>query len=301
MTLLTIALVAAACSAPQVVERAHSTSAPPSAPRRITPTAAAVTTAPTTAPTSTSSPLVGGLQVEGFADVVADQLQMREAPGLAAEVLREPLFGDYPPGTEFPPVTVGRNAAWTRVYLLDGPVAADGFEWYLAAQAAEAPSSSGFVGWVAAGDAEDAWLVPSAVACPDDPVQLADVTMSAMSRLEAINCLGGRDLTLRGYYVAPPPGEPEDGECVGEPAWLVCSFGWHGLRPLEAAWAGDANHLPLHLHPDLGRMPPRPGWVEVTGQFDHPAAANCGEGGPAADLGCRMEFVVTGAAPATAP
>jgi hypothetical protein len=154
------------------------------------------------------------------------------------------------------------------------------------------------MGWVAAGDAEDAWLAPARTACPDDPVELADVTMSAMSRLRAIDCLGGRELTLRGYYVAPPPGESGGGECAGEPAWLVCSFGWHGLRTLEAEWAGDANHLGLHLHPDLGSMPPRPGWIEVTGQFDHPAASECAEGHPASVLACRMAFVVTSARPA---
>lgn len=286
--MLVTALVVSACSAAQLAESAHPTTAPPSATPRVTPTPTPVTTAPSGTPTSTTSSLIGGLQVEGFANVVADELQMRGAPGLAAEVLRQPLYGDYPPGTEFPPVTVGRDTAWTQVYLLDGPVTADDFEWYLAVQAAEAPGSIGFAGWVAAGDAEDAWLVPATVPCPDDPIELADVTMSAISRLEAIHCLGGREITLRGYYTAPPPGESEDGECVSEPAWLVCSFGWHGLRTLEAAWAGDA----------VGPMPPRPGWIEVTGQFDHPAARECGDGGLAGDLGCRMEFVVTSARPA---
>ena len=219
---------------------------------------------------------------------------MREAPGLDAEVVVEPLFGDYPPGTPFPPVVIGREVASTLVYLLDGPTAADGIQWYLVVE----DNGNGHLGWVAAGDAEDAWLVPAAVPCPDDPVELADVTLVAMSRLRVIHCLGGREITLRGYYVAPPPGEPEGGECVSEPAWLVCDFGWHGLRTLEAPWAGDANHLPLHLHPDLGPMPPRPGWIEVTGQFDHPAAPQCGDGGAAGDLGCRMEFVVTSARPA---
>ena len=211
---------------------------------------------------------------------------MRRAPGLAADVLREPLFGDYPSGTELPPVTVGRDTAWTQVYLLDGPVTEDGFEWYLAAQTAEPPSWPGFIGWVAAGDAEDAWLVPATVPCPDDPVELADVTISALSGLQAIHCLGGREITLRGYYVAPPPGESEDGECASEPAWLVCSFGWHMLRTLEGSWAGDANHLPLHLHPGLGPMPSRPGWIDVTGQFDHPAARECDDAWPAGELGC---------------
>jgi len=258
---------------------------------------------PSTFPTPSESeaptvpPLIGGLQVEGFAEVVADRLQMRKAPGLDAEVVVEPLYGDYPPGTPFPPVVIGREGESTLVYLLDGPTAADGFEWYLVTEGEG--RGSGHLGWVAAGDAEDAWLVPTTVPCPDEPVELADVTLMAISRLQAIHCLGGREITLRGYYVAPPPNESEDqGECVAEPAWLVCDFGWHGLRTLEAPWAGDANHLPIHLPPDLGPMPPRPGWIEVTGQFDHPAAAQCGDGRPGSDLGCRMEFVVTSARPA---
>jgi hypothetical protein len=246
---------------------------------------------------SAAGPAGGELQVEGFAEVVADRLQMRLAPRLAADMVVEPLYGDYPPGTPFPPVLLGRESGLTMVYLLAGPVAADGYEWYFVAEAAEASIWPGHTGWVAAGDSDDAWLVPATVPCPDEPIELADVTLVAMSRLRAIHCLGGRTITLRGYYVAPPPGESGEGECASEPAWLVCNFGWHGLRTVAAAWAGDANHLDLQLHPDLGPMPPRPGWIEVTGQFDHPAAAACGDGTLASNLGCRMAFVVTSARP----
>jgi hypothetical protein len=272
----------------------------PSSPMPAASPSASVEAASTPAPTPSPSPVAASnLPVEGFAEVVADRLVMRVAPGLSSDVLQYGQGGDHPPGYVFPTATIGRDTEWTLVYLLDGPVAADGYDWYLAAATRLENSWPEYLGWIAAGDAQDAWLVQTDVPCPEAPVQLADVTYTALPRLTVIYCLGGQELTLRGYYTAPPPGEPLEGECVSEPAWLVCSFGWHTLRVLEAPWAGDGNHLGLQLHPDMGLMPPRPGWIEVTGQFDHPAAAECGNDQPGTGFGtslqCRSSFVVTSA------
>src|SRR5687768_6727876 len=76
---------------------------------------------PSTTPMPTADgPAIGTLQVEGFAEVVADRLQMRMAPSLAADMVVQPLYGDYPPGTPFPPVVIGRESGLTMVYLLAG-------------------------------------------------------------------------------------------------------------------------------------------------------------------------------------
>lgn len=257
------------------------------------------TTAEPTASPSAAGPLDPDvLEVEGFAEVVADRLQVRAAPGLGSDLVQTDCYG-YPAGADgCPPLILGRDdSPWllTSVYLLDGPVTADGYDWYLVATESQGTLYWNRIGWVAAGDGEDAWLIRREVTCPAEPIELADVTFAAISPLTLLYCLGGREITVRGYYTDPPPGEPLEGDCTSEPAWLVCTWGGHILRVEPGTWAGDANHLELHLHPDIGAMPPRPGWIEVTGQFDHPAAHECGDGSPASDLFCRVAFVVTGA------
>jgi hypothetical protein len=256
-----------------------------------TPTEAALTPVPTPSPVAAST-----LPVEIFAEVVADRLLMRVAPGLSSDVLQYGQGGDHPPGTVFPTATLGRDTEWTLVYLLDGPVAADGYDWHLAAATKLEDTYPRYVGWIAAGDAQDAWLVQTDVPCPQAPVQLADVTNTAMGRLTAIYCLGGQELTLRGYYTEDPEAHLAPREC-DEAAWMHCDLGWHVLRVLEAPWAGDGNALDVKPHPDMGPMPTRQSWIEVTGQFDHPAAAECGDGQPGSDLYCRWSFVVTSARP----
>lgn len=224
---------------------------------------------------------------------------IRSEPGVAADPMVDgTMCIDNPDPNCARPILLGTESDIGDVYLLEGPVEADGYDWYLVATESEGTLYWDAVGWVAAGDAEDDWLVPRDVTCPAEPVELADVTFTANSPLTVLYCLGGREIALRGYYTDPPPGEPLEGDCVSEPAWLVCTWGGHILRVEEGTWAGDGNHLQLHLHPDLGAMPPRPGWIEVTGQFDHPAAAECGDEQPASDLSCRVAFVVTSARPA---
>jgi hypothetical protein len=236
--------------------------------------------APSQAPTT-------GLAVDAFADVVADRLIVRQAPGLESDPV--PLcIADAPTCAA---AMIGQETDCPVVYLLEGPVGADGYDWYRAvAEASDACPE--YVGWIAAGDGEDAWLARREVPCPEAPVELADVTFAGISRLAALYCLGGEEITLHGYYTAPPPGESPGGDCVSEPGWLICTLGYDMLRVEEGTWVGDANHLQIHPHPDLGPMPPRPGWIEVTGQFDHPAAAECGAD---FELTCRQGFVVTSA------
>lgn len=273
-------IVLAGCAAEPGVSQQASTE--PSSPASVGPTTEATPQAsvvPSQAPTT-------GL-VDAFADVVADRLIVREAPGLESDPV--PLcIADAPTCAA---AVIGQETDCPVVYVLEGPVAADGYDWYRAV--AEASSACPeYVGWIAAGDGEDAWLVRREVPCPEAPVELGDVTFAGITRLSALYCLGGEEITLRGYYPAPPAGESRGGSCVSPPGWLVCTLGYDILRVEEGTWVGDANHLQIHPHPDLGPMPPRPGWIEVTGQFDHPAAADCA---PDYELLCRQGFVVTSA------
>lgn len=249
---------------------------------------ASVTPGSSLTPTRPSGPIV----VDAFAEVVADQLRMRVAPGIDSEVLERQCHGL--PIPRCPPAILGRLALptpSTSVYVLDGPVTADGYDWYLVAEHRHGALVWDTIGWVAAGDQEDPWLVQREITCPNDPIELADVAYPPHSPLEVMHCLGGRELTLRGYYVDLSSRDGSEDDCMHQPAWLDCS----PIGRILHLQPFSAEDLPLHLHPDVDEPPERETWIEVTGQFDHPAAADCGGGDPARVLGCRVAFVVTAA------
>lgn len=269
------------------------TGASPSPPVSVGASVSAEPSAPATAvESSTTSVAPGSLPVEGLASVVVDRVNMRLEPSLAADLVPAPC----PDTCGY--VQVGTDTPYPELYLLDGPVQADGYAWYLAATVTETSLFAESIGWVAAGDEAGPWLVPHEADCPPPPIELSDLTYANLSRFEAIACFGGQALTVRGWYV-DLPSDAETGDCSAEPAWLVCGFGYHMLRPQPSDWAGDANHLQLKVDPaSNAQMPPRGNWVLVTGMFDHPGAQSCGsdaEDDLAFRLMCRMEFVVTSA------
>lgn len=175
------------------------------------------------------------------------------------------------------------------VYILDGPVAADGYDWFLAAS-----DPDQLVGWIPAGDAAGPWVVPATPECPQAPIELADVTVSAISRFVLLSCLGDTELTLHGWYPSPPPGESRSEVCQPLDDRPFCSFGFDILRPVETTWAGDANHLEWLVDSSAGlRQPPRSSWITVRGHFSDPASSECWMGLPSEVLACRLTFVVT--------
>jgi hypothetical protein len=226
--------------------------------------------------------------------VVADRVNVRLEPSLNAGYV--PVFiADAP--APYPPVQVGRATRYTELYLLDGPVKADDYAWYLAAVLSEDSLFAEYIGWVAAGDEAGAWLVPLEPDCPQPPIELTDLFYASLSRFEAIACFGGQELTVRGWYVQLPADAEPPGDCSSQPAWLVCGWGYHMLRPQPSDYYGDANNLPMKVASNV-LMPPRGNWVWVTGMFDHPGAQACGSDAQedvASRLMCRMEFVVTSA------
>ncbi len=59
---------------------------------------------------------------------------------------------------------IASDAGRTMV-VFDGPVAADGFDWYLVVLTGREPGSDQ-LGWAATPQDGDAWLVPSQYECP---------------------------------------------------------------------------------------------------------------------------------------
>jgi hypothetical protein len=300
-------LLAACSSGSDPASAVPSESAPASAPAVSDPPPSA-----STAPSATAQPSAGpsatadaaSLPVPGFATVTADALTVREEPSLTGEpVIDRSTCIDNPNPCERP-FTIGTDRGFLWVYLLDGPVSADGHDWYLAAtemnteqHASTFPEA---VGWVASGDAEDDWLVVDDRSCPADPLELPDVTNLALTKLEMLHCLGDRQLTVRGWYPPLPPGETEQTatveECRASQPWLICASIFDLVRPTQAPWAGNADYLDFVVDPGSGVvMPDRGQWITITGSFDHPEAQSCGDA--AQVLQCRFSFIVTSVEP----
>jgi hypothetical protein len=249
-------------------------------------------------PSSTAppSPTGGGeLVVPSFVSVTAERLQVRQEPGLTGEPLMDHMSCiDNPDPNCARPVLIGTESGLVDLYLLDGPVEADGYVWYLAST-----DEPGVLGWVASGDENDAWLVAAPRSCPSQPLELADVIIPAISRVELLHCFGRQRLTFRGWF--PDLGSgfeipyDTDGSCFAEPAFLMCGPWNKDIRPIEMSFFDPRNtqRLNFTVDPAAGiELPERMQWIEITGAFDHPASQQCGPE-PGGILNCRVVFVAT--------
>lgn len=245
------------------------------------------------------APVPTALAPNGFAQVVAARVNVREAPGLDAPTLSLPPVGDSPVGMR--PV-LGTDGGSQHVYILEGPVSANGFDWFRVAPIDWEGNQHiypEFVGWTAAGDAVDPWLVPENP-CPTGPITLADLTYSATTTNWAtrLGCFRGQELTLRGWYLVPE-GIGFEEPCPNEPAFLMCGSGVHDIRTAEMSYYDQrsADRLVFVVNPQSGIvMPPPKQWIEIIGHWDDPAAALCPvETIPwdSGTLACRIQFVIS--------
>jgi hypothetical protein len=218
------------------------------------------------------------LRAGSFARVVIPELNVRAQPSTSAPVLEEG-HSDAPPTK----IRFGTASRIDDVYVLEGPVKADGYRWWLVsrteyldfgpdgdiiAMALSRPDPT-YVGWVADGEGSDAWLVPAESQCPRPPVETAHVTLKAANWAVRFGCFSDQTLTFRGWT--------DDGTSI-----------FPGKRTMD----DPDNHDRL----DFRRFPstlavPTPGqWLEITGQFDHPSSRTC----EAFELlECRSTFTAT--------
>ena len=166
------------------------------------------------------------ITTDSVAAVVTNDLVVRTKPGteVDSEILRRYL-----------------NAP-QLLYVIGGPVTANGYEWYLVAPLfpdylphGEDPPS----GWVAAGGKDgEAWIATSQLHCPRPNLH----RIMELSELARLACFGDRELTLQGTssgcFVADP--------VTVEPQWLSssgCNLKPDGYDPQSVPAPGPLDAL----------------------------------------------------------
>ena len=238
--------------------------------------APAMPSAPTESASATAAPLVGRV-VKSLADA---GLRVRSRPGVDADSYKyEPLL---PLGT--------------RMYVLGGPVAASGYAWYEVVPLTSRTLPSG---WVAGGGRDgEPWMAVDAFDCPPAPADFR--SLAALPRGVGLVCFPRTPITVSARLV--------DCNCDADgpgysPSWFFLGSGSPELLVEPGVTSADSvntddwfalNLDPGGEHPDVlpvGKV------VQVTGVFDHPAAASCTrnemDAEPAPSQECRLAFAVT--------
>jgi hypothetical protein len=268
------------------------TEAPPATVRPSAP--AATTQSPKPAPTPPVVLDVLGPDTVAVVTKEGDRLRVRTAPGVGEDSLKlEPLL-----------------PAGTQLFIVDGPVTADGYDWYEVQP--EFVTTSPF-GWVASGKGDVAWIEPLTPACAAVP----DVTaLATLTAFEFLHCYGSHSLTI----VA------DTSEVLGDPNMRSCALGGgrSGCVELPDWLLPDEKGILVDLNPERGRVDSLPVFFSpdsfdalqtinmalpmlLTGSVDAPEAAECritdADGQDlaprdAAILRCRLRFVVDDVRPA---
>lgn len=214
--------------------------------------------------------------------------------------------------------SLGTLSNGAQSYVVDGPVSADGYTWYLLSGLG-IPQYSGcsgpiatdpwecpvWFGWAAAGSPDgDAWLAEDDLDCTAWPEVVEFDIILGVPRIAYLACFGDEERTLTGFYPAIPDDAGLGGACAGVPgelSWIACNLGYEHINPSEADPFGSG--FVFSVDPGAVAMPDRGQWVRLTGRFDHPAADDCTFDDPPirSVLQCRAQFVVESAEVVAAP
>ena len=249
----------------------------------VTPTVTSSPTATATArplATAASSTTPSRILVDTAVVTVVDGVRVRSQPRVSDDSFQyDPLL---PLGTP--------------LYVLNGPVAASDYTWYEVVPLASRTLHSG---WVAtASRSGEPWLAARDFACPPMPTDLS--SLRALLPSVGLACFPRAPITVQARLI----------ECNCDIDGPTYSPGWF------SSTASDGKIL---VEPEVTRPPADPGkWlileldpagqhpdvlpvgqvVEVTGMFDHPAAAACtgnvgADDTPVPTQDCRLQFAVT--------
>jgi hypothetical protein len=184
----------------------------------------------------------------------------------------------------------------TQLYVLDGPTSASGYAWY---EVVPLASRTQPTGWIAsAGLDGQPWIAAGAFDCPPVPTDFRSVV--ALPPAVGLACFPRVPITVEARLISCNC--DADGAWY-TPSWFFLGSGSPDLLVEPRVTGADSlnpddwfalNLDPTGEHPDVlpvGEV------VEVTGIFDHPAAANCTrtemDGEPVPSQECRLEFAVT--------
>jgi hypothetical protein len=307
LALAQVLLVLAGCAgAPTATPSASTAAVAPGSPNPSPSLAAraSLSPAPSDAPAVEPSPSIGATHVAGvepglYAEVVAGNLRIRSKPRVSDDSEKlEPLLQEG-----------------IRLLVIEGPVEASGYDWFHVQPSGYDKAGHNYPsGWVAAGKAGEHWIKPFEFDCPPVPEDVEGLTelnpwLAHLDLYYRISCYGGVEIVFTARL------EQQAAPCTGEASWAIepawfgegCSGYHHGLVSLKSyhreggAWAPEVD---LSMAAEPGAPPEDWPTVEVTGQFDHPAARTCTrtsnlEGTPdyrlpaLTILDCRTQFVVT--------
>ena len=277
--------LAASLLATLVLEACSSAAVLPSPSPSPTPAVASPSPSPSLPPAPTGpnspEPKPSEISVGGIVTTLADDgLRVRSQPRISDDSHQfEPLL---PLGTQ--------------LYVLGGPVSASGYAWYEVAPLTSRALPSG---WIAsAGRDGEPWIAADDFDCPPAPT---DVTsLASLPRGVGLACFPRVPITVEARLISC--------NCDADESWYTPSWFFLGsgspdllVEPgvTDPTYSGNPedwfvlNLDPAGEHPDVlpvGQV------VEVTGIFDHPAAADCTrtemDGEPVPSQGCRLEFAV---------
>jgi hypothetical protein len=240
-----------------------------------------------------------GVTVDGLVRTTVASLRLREEPTLDGREL-------------------GTLAEGAISYVVDGPVTADGYAWYLLSGLG-LPQASGcatvetdpwecpaWFAWAAGSSLSgEAWLEATEIDCPAwSSERLADGLVS-LQQIAYLACYGGESISTVGYFPVIPDDAGLGGACADVPeqlSWIGCNLGYLQIVDDEAGQVLGPG-LVLSVDPATVTMPERGQWIRVTGRYDHEAAEQCayGDRSELSVLYCRAQFVVESAEPAPAP
>lgn len=252
-----------------------------------------------TEPPSASPTPATALAIDTVVQTTVNGLRLREEPTTGA-------------------MSLGTLSTGAQSYVIDGPVASDGYSWYLLAGLG-LPQYSGcsgpiptdpwecpvWFGWAAAASPEgDAWLEADDLDCPPWPEDVDfDITLG-VQRVAYLACFGDEERALTGFYPTIPDDVELGGACSSVPeglSWIACNLGSEHVVPDETGQFGTG--FVFSVDPDTVVMPDRGQWIRLTGRFDHSAAQQCTFEDPPSRsvLQCRAQFVVESAEAMPAP
>lgn len=261
------------------------------------------TTSPTPSPsvvTPSESPASVTFAIDTLVVTIVEGLSVRADPGRDAEAL-------------------GTLPTDARSFIVAGPEAADGYDWYQVSALGLPPNSGcatpietdpwncpDWIGWVAAAAPNgDPWLQAVTPNCPPDEATFDQLTLE-MPPVQRLACYGDRQVTFRAWW----PTIRDEGSFIpcpdtGELSWLSCtakSYGGPESTYVSPSVEEGHRRLVIGVDPDGVAMPARGSWVEITARHDHPDAELCRDSTPAdpatgqeqaaAILGCRTVLVV---------